>query len=633
MSMKPKFEKRPKARNFSQWLRRHVLLLYGIPVVLFVLSLTGYGMVVKPLLALRADVFALRESKTVFETAIKDKNYAQLVEESAKLGKTHEHLTKDFRKLSYARFVPILSGYYQDGERVIAILGSGFRILQETIKSLEPHRVLLGFETDQELTAEQQLLQIVQVTPQLIPVMELVTQELGGVEANLNAINIKRYPSTYHGINIHEEYAKVKNETIPFVKKFVESIQPALPEIPIALGSVEPVNYLFIFQNDKEIRPTGGFITAYAIVTFENGSFRIHDSGDIYDVDPETSLLPMPRPIAQYLGVQEYNMRDTNFSPDFQNSMQGFEKYYPQTGLPFIQGIIALDTQFLEALLEFLGPVEMDKYSLDFSGYVGLPESCQAGGTKFTAENVVCRLELYAQRILDYHNDRKQILGDLMDQIVDKMFSLESGKLPALLGTITKELDEKHVLIYLHNEILQNFADSFNWAGRIHATREGVDYLHINDANLAGRKSDMYLIRTVDQKVEIAEDGTVTETVTLSYTNPKPQDNWLNNVARNYVRLYVPLGSELLSTEGDLQQVPVVAQDLNKTVFDTFVAIPPLESRTVTFTYRLPFKITDTYRIDIQKQAGKDKIAHILTINGIREEFELAKDMTKEIAL
>lgn len=633
MSMKPNFDNPKKNNRLVAWMKRHMLFLYSIPVVLFVLCLAGYALILRPVLALRADTLRLVQAKETIETALQEKDFGSLMDETMALGDVHVQIEEDFQKFSYLEFMPFLSGYYHDGEHLIDIFGRVVSVAQETVTALEPHRVLLGFETETVLTAEQQLLQIAQITPQLIPVMELLKTELEVIDADLAAIDITRYPKRFRGVDLHALYLQTRTETIPFIQKFITSIEPVLPEIPIALGSVEPVNYLFLFQNDKEIRPTGGFITAYAIVTFEAGAFKIYDSGDIYDVDPEVSFLPMPRPIAQYLGVRQYNMRDTNFSPDFYQSMQGFETYYPRTGLPTVEGIIGLDTQFVEALLEFLGPVDMPKYSLDFSQNLDLPDSCRVGGTSFTAENVVCRLELYAQRVLDRNNDRKQILGDLMDQIVEKMFTLESNKLPSLLGVVMKELDEKHVLLYLHNGILQEFADSFNWAGRIDEVRDGVDYLHINDANLAGRKSDMYLIRTVDQKIDVAEDGTVQETVTLSYTNPKPQDNWLNNVARNYVRLYVPLGSELIATEGDLQQVPVVAEDLGKTVFDTFVAIPPLESRTVSFAYRLPFKITDMYRLDMQKQPGKDKIAHTLTVNGTTEEFELAKDMTKEVPL
>lgn len=633
MNMKPNFTSPTKGNRVVAWMKRHALFLYSIPIVLLVLALAVYTAVVKPVFALRADALRLVQASETIETAFQNKDFNILKHEVLALGNVHTQLEKDFKKLSYLRIIPIASGYYRDGVHAVNIFGRATAIAKEAIIAIEPHRVLFGFETDALLTAEQQLLQIAQITPQLIPVFDLLKSELVVIEEDLAAIDISRYPRIVKGIDVHALYDQTSTQVLPFVKKFVSNIGPVLPEIPNALGSETPANYLFLFQNDKEIRPSGGFITAYAIVTFESGAFRIHESGDIYDIDPERSLLPMPAPIAQYLGVKEYNMRDTNFSPDFKQSMEWFDLYYPYTGLPEIEGIVALDTQFLEALLEFLGPVDMPKYALDFANNAQLPDSCRVGGSSFTAENVVCRLELYAQRILDYHNDRKQILGDLMDVLVEKIFALESDQLPPFLNTVVKELDEKHVLVYLHTEALQEFIESFNWSGRIDETREGADYLHVSDANLAGRKSDMYLIRTVDQVVTVANDGTTETTITLSYTNPKPQDNWLNNVARNYLRLYVPLGSELLSTSGDLQQVPVVVQDLNKTVFDTFVAIPPLESRTVSFTYRLPFKINDTYRIDMQKQPGKDRIAHTLTVNGSTEVFELVKDQAFEIPL
>ncbi len=617
----------------KSWIVRHKVFLSCVAFVLLLLTVVCYVFVAQPLLALKKDVYAIEQVGKELATAVKEKKYEAIITNIGTLEALQDQTERDYRKLRFVRYIPVATNYYTDGERMLTILQHGLNMANVSVVALEPHRVLLGFEGEQNLTTEQHLFQFAQIAPQLSPMLDSIYNEVHAIQEQLSKINIYKYPATIRGIALHTQYEKLTKETLPFVQQLTTQLSPVISEIPQALGSTEPARYLFLFQNDKEIRPTGGFITAYAIVSFDAGSLKIDDSGDIYDVDPERSILPMPRPIAQYLGVGTYYMRDTNFSPDFPTSMRDFEKYYPHTNLPEVKGIIALDTQFLSAMLEFLGPVDMAKYSLDFENQAHLPDSCRVGGTSFTAENVVCRLELYAQRILDRNNDRKQILGDLMDVIVEKIFMLESNQLPGFLSVVLKELDEKHVLLYLHNERLQTFADSFNWTGRILEAPQNTDYLHVNDANLAGRKSDMYLIRTVDQKVEIAEDGTVQKTVTLTYTNPKPQDNWLNNVARNYVRLYVPLGAELITTDGDLQQVPTVSEDLGKTVFDTFVAIPPLEQRTVRFTYKLPFSLEDRYGVYIQKQPGKGAIDYTVSVVRAGQEegqqsLSLSKDAT-----
>jgi len=66
------------------------------------------------------------------------------------------------------------------------------------------------------------------------------------------------------------------------------------------------------------------------------------------------------------------------------------------------------------------------------------------------------------------------------------------------------EINQKHVLAYFHDDDAQKAAESFNMAGRIMtatetaallAYKEGEwDYLHINNSNMAGAKSNMFCI-------------------------------------------------------------------------------------------------------------------------------------------
>jgi hypothetical protein len=104
------------------------------------------------------------------------------------------------------------------------------------------------------------------------------------------------------------------------------------------------------------------------------------------------------------------------------------------------------------------------------------------------------------------------------------------------------------------------------------------DYFNINEANFGGAKSNMFVSEAVTQDYNVAADGTVTKTVTVDYKNPyAPSDCnlergnlCLNAVLRDWFRIYVPKGSQLVSSQGS--EVKMTSyEDLGKTVFEGFL--------------------------------------------------------------
>ena len=91
--------------------------------------------------------------------------------------------------------------------------------------------------------------------------------------------------------------------------------------------------YLIVLQNQYELRPTGGFISAYGILKFRFFlpiSFEIKDSftvaGHEYIVPPE----PMGKLLADPW-YQGHTFRDANWNPDFAQSAQDLISFYNQS--------------------------------------------------------------------------------------------------------------------------------------------------------------------------------------------------------------------------------------------------------------------------------------------------------------
>lgn len=244
--------------------------------------------------------------------------------------------------------------------------------------------------------------------------------------------------------------------------------------------------------------------------------------------------------------------------------------------------------------------------------------------------DVVYKLELYSEIVNQSKRDRKGVVGELMDALIDKVMNAKPEEFPKYFETFREAADQKHILFYFHNTSAQDFVEKHNYAGQIHDYDE--DYFHLNNSNFGGLKGNLYLKQKVVQDIKIDEDGSITKSVDITLANTARADGWLNSIYLNWMRLYVPEDSRLIS-----KKVPrdfSTGQELGKEVFRGYSATYPLNSTTVNFTYRLPFKLSpsEDYKMLIQKQPGVDSVEMTIKVNGVtREQFDLKGD--KEVTI
>lgn len=558
---------------------------------------------------------------------------------SENLKKTQEKLAqtqKSLRRLSFVKIFPFLGSYYQDGEHLFKVGALGLEAADILVEAIKPYADVLGLKGQGSFvlgTAEQRIQTAVQTMDKITPKIGEVNQKMAQIRQEVDEINPSRYPQTFGGRKIRPRIENFKT-TVDNYQNLLADSQPLLEILPRLLGEPEPKKYLILFQNDKELRSTGGFITAYAIFRLEHGKAIIDVSDDIYRLDTRrTKRVAPPEPIVKYLPAEggraasEWNMRDANLSPDFKISMTDFRKFYEQIpNASQIDGILALDTYTLLRIVDILGGVEVY-------------------GSQFTTQNdprcncpqVIYELELYAGQPRGYlMGGRKDIIGVLMYNLMQKALGV-SPRLywEKLFQEGLNLISEKHLLVYLFDEKAQKGVEAFNMAGRIKET--AGDYLHINDTNFAGAKANMYVKHQVEQKIEVGSDGQVRKTLVLNYKNPQPPDDCslerkgglcLSAPLRNWVRIYVPKGAKLLESKGSEVQVET-KEDLGKTVFEGFLTVRPLGSAQIMVKYELPFKIEKgkEYPLLIQKQPGTEGHEYVILVNGKQvEKFPLRTD-------
>ena len=306
--------------------------------------------------------------------------------------------------------------------------------------------------------------------------------------------------------------------------------------------------------------------------------------------------------------------------------MTTFEDLYQYTQNKVnIDGIIALDTQFVVDMMNVLGPLK----AADTTFTTDKVDACDCA-------QIIYQLEQFAdQPTNQVNNARKDIIGTLMQAMMDKAFNAPKTQWPLLLSATIQSLREKHLIMYFHDPQIEQAAEKVNFAGRIN--QYDGDYLSIIDTNFAGAKSNLYVQESVGQTIKQNKDQ-LDENLAIDYKYPRKMDDCsltrtgglcLAGIYRDWIRIYVPKGSQLTKADG----ITLTAtEDLDKTVFEGFFELRPEGALKFNIQYTVPVKVGSQYKLLIQKQGGTQPIQ--FTIDALGKKLKpFPLDTDKELLI
>ncbi|MFZ2193369.1 MAG: DUF4012 domain-containing protein [Candidatus Moraniibacteriota bacterium] len=449
-----------------------------------------------------------------------------------------------------------------------------------------------------------------------------ISAKMDDLEDNLAKINMDDIPE-----NQRSQFIALKQK-LPEINKFMDSFAEEEKILVDVLGGNGPRKYLFLFQNNQEMRATGGFIGTYAVLDISNGNIKNFFVDGIFNPDGQLreKIIP-PIPIQKISA--NWSLHDSNWFPDFPKSAEKASWFYEKTGGPTVDGVITMTPTVMQRLLEITGPIEMPEYSMTIDKDNFL-------------ENIQTEVEIGYDKDL---NQPKKVLADLTPKILDRIFNTKNiSDFTKTIDILLSSLNEKHILIYSKNYDIEKILSKNGWSGEILDTRK--DYLSVINTNINGYKTDGVVAENISHKAEIQSDGSIINTVTITrqHNGGNTPYEWWNKVNSDYMRVYVPKGSKLIHVSGQTkefnsppldykalgfkQDVQLIIEeesvvideesgtriyeDSGKTVFANWVYVSPQESVKITYSYILPFKLdmsltinpADAYSILFQKQSG-----------------------------
>lgn len=540
-------------------------------------------------------------------------------------------IESSYNKLQFVSMIPFANAYFEDGKQGLVAANAGVDAGLKAIAAITPYADVLGFTaedaTPEASTAANRVQLILDTLEIIMPTLDEINGDLEVASQALATIDPNRYPESVQGIEVRGQLIEAK-DTLTNAQTLLADYRPILQYLPeIAGNGGARKKYLVLFQNDNELRPTGGFLTAYSVIFIENGVVTPEKSDDIYELDKKfKKRIAIPEALGRYLTTEKYfNLRDMNISPDFITSIEQFYENYQQVpGEPEnIDGIIAVDTHVLTQLLKVVGPVEIAGYGT-FSAEND--PRCDCPQIIYALSEIITRPTPYIRE------DRKGILAPLMQSVLTKIYSSPRTFMADLFTIGLESIDGKHIQMYFLDENHQNAAKAINGAGEFKTKTPEGDFLAIVNANLGGAKSNLFVKYDVKQTVFGPENGVITKRVEITYRNPRRADNCnleagllcLNSTLRDWTRIYVPEGSTLISAQGFTEK-PNEYTENGFQVFDGFFILEPLGQSRLVLEYTVPYNSPE-YDVTIWKQGGTDPIEHVIDVNGGEAKVVVNKD-------
>lgn len=279
--------------------------------------------------------------------------------------------------------------------------------------------------------------------------------------------------------------------------------------IPAMLGSDGPRNYLVLFQNNAELRSTGGIPGALALLKMENGAISLgqQSAASQFPKYPSPVVALPPETQALYGDNTAQYMQDVNFTPNFALSGQIAREMWKQQYGTEVDGVISLDPVALSYLLRATGPVTL------------------ATGDELNSDNAVKLLlqDVYARYLNPV--DQDAFFASAAAEVFSKVASGDVDPI-ALIDALAKAGDENRVLIWSSHDEDQTLLSGTTLAGGLPLSTDTDQKfgVYFNDSTTA--KMDPYLKVSIAAGQAVCRgDGLPLNSVRVKLTNTAPTDS------------------------------------------------------------------------------------------------------------
>jgi hypothetical protein len=365
-----------------------------------------------------------------------------------------------------------------------------------------------------------------------------LSNQLESFQTELNQLLLTNQPEQLDQIKFLTIPENLKNENLNLLKNQVSQTISLSKILPLVLVENKITYYLILIQDNNELRPSGGYLNTYALLTLENNK-----PIDL-KIDPTLRLnsqilgqIEPPKNISLLTGNTQWNFSDANYSPHFPETAKQISWFYEKiTGIK-VNGIISLNLSFFEKYLKYNQPLNLDNQEIN-------------------SDNL--RLILADPE----HNHSEDILTKLTTKIFNDVKS-QNTSLAAFSRAFLDTSLSGDINLWLSDQVAESLIATTNISGEIRNLSCPPQFSHstclsetfyFNEGNYSINKSNFYSKRHLSHLVDLNKDK-ITHHISVDYSYKNPVPNNTNLQYRALIRFYAPQNSSINQITFDSQVI------------------------------------------------------------------------------
>ncbi len=444
-------------------------------------------------------------------------------------------------------------------------------------------RALGHIATDGTAAAQILIKTVIDIAPSIPPAFQKSL-------AQTNTMLLKPYitPASFQEINkaldaiaplVHDmnSYARgLTLNTLPISNKqhqMLASVLPLLPVLEAALSQEHELRnvlgwflgvdhqrtFLIEPMDSAELRTTGGFTGQFGELILNGahvGPLHLENIGK-YEEDHtaegsplDTTVYPKvvgqnaPAPYSEWWPIESFGLRDANLSADFPTSARiAMERYAYEFGKQ-VDGVFIFTPTLIRQILHVTGPITIPAYK-----------------ETITEQNLVDRLHYYQldntgirrEEIVE-HVDDPQVARKLFTQrvtttLISTVTHLPLNKFLPMANEMLHSMKSKDLQVYVTNPQIESLIGKYGSTASLDRSANH-DGLFIVQSNLSASKASQYVTTAIQDMITLDAQGGATHHLQMTLDYQQKGDVYGFDTYRDYVRVYVPVNSQLLAGNG-----------------------------------------------------------------------------------
>ena len=313
-------------------------------------------------------------------------------------------------------------------------------------------------------------------------------------------------PSGFTG-RLKEKYRDLQ-ENVGNASDAMTSARVAVDVLPAMLGQDGERDYLLVFQNNAEIRATGGLPGAVSLLHADDGRVEIarQATGGSFD---RAETLPLPLTEAEttlYDDVVGAYFLSSNMTPDVPRAADlwaaRWQQVYPEDE---IDGVLLVDTVALSYVLDATGPITVD-------------------GIELTSDNLVDELLHGAYLRLEDPKDQDAFFAQVATTAFDQ-FTSGAGDATGLVRALARGAGEGRVNVHSFDDAVQEQLAGTAVAGELVTDADDeAPQVNVTINDTTGAKMSYFLRYDVDVRATYCTDDVQGFSAKARLTSDAPAD-------------------------------------------------------------------------------------------------------------